>query len=53
MLRNNPVPLRLLVEMRNLAYPDHLWAMRYSELRQRDAEKVVRALLAALNVPAG
>ncbi len=44
-LRNNPARYKLLVEMRNLAYQDHIWAIRYEELRQRDAEKVVQALL--------
>ncbi|MFH1843708.1 MAG: LysM peptidoglycan-binding domain-containing protein [bacterium] len=44
-LRNNPARIKLLVEMRNLAFADHIWAMRYEQLRQRDAEKVVKALL--------
>jgi len=47
-LRNNPARYKLLVEMRNLAYEDHIWSIRYEELRQRDAEKVVEALLAAV-----
>ncbi len=47
-LRNNPARYKLLVEMRNLAYQDHIWSIRYEELRQRDAEKVVEALLAAV-----
>ena len=47
-LRDNPTRYKLLVEMRNLAYPEHIWAVRYSELRQRDAEKVVRALISVL-----
>ncbi len=47
-LRHNPASLKLLVEMRNLAYPEHVWALRHAEIRQRDAEKVVRALLDAL-----
>ena len=34
--------------MRNLAYEDHIWSIRYEELRQRDAEKVVQALRQAL-----
>jgi len=48
-LRNNPARYKLLVEMRNLAFADHIWAMRYEQLRQRDAEKVVKALLDGLN----
>jgi N-acetylmuramoyl-L-alanine amidase len=44
-LKNNPAGLKLLLEMRNLAYTDHAWALRFEQLRQRDAEKVVKALL--------
>lgn len=47
-LRENPARYKLLVEMRNLAYPEHVWAMRHAEIRQRDAEKVVQALLDGL-----
>ncbi len=47
-LRNNPARYKLLVEMRNLAFSDHIWAVRYEKLRQRDAEKVVKALLDGL-----
>ncbi|MBU0743655.1 LysM peptidoglycan-binding domain-containing protein [bacterium] len=48
-LRNNPARYKLLVEMRNLAFADHIWAVRYEQLRQRDAQKVVKALLDALS----
>ena len=47
-LRNNPLKYKLLVEMRNLAFDEHIWAIRYEQLRQRDAEKVVEALLSVL-----
>jgi LysM repeat protein len=47
-LRNNPIRYKLLVEMRNLAFDEHIWAIRYEQRRQRDAEKVVEALLSAL-----
>ncbi|MCP4293414.1 MAG: LysM peptidoglycan-binding domain-containing protein [bacterium] len=47
-LRNNPAKYKLLVEMRNLAFDDHIWAVRYEKLRNRDAEKVVQALLNGL-----
>lgn len=47
-LRDNPTTYKLLVEIRNLAYADHTWAVRYEQLRRRDAEKVVRALLDGL-----
>jgi len=48
-LRNNPARYKLLVEMRNLAFADHIWAIRYEELRQRDAVKIVQALLDRLD----
>jgi LysM repeat protein len=44
-LRNNPAPIRVMLELRNLAYTDHAWALRFEQLRQRDAEKVVRGLV--------
>ncbi len=50
-LRNNPATYKLLVEMRNLAFDDHIWAVRYEQLRRRDAEKVVQALLNGLADP--
>lgn len=46
-LRENPARYALLVEMRNLAYAEHVWAIRYEQLRQRDAEKVVKAVIEA------
>lgn len=48
-LRQNPARIKLLVEMRNLAFDEHVWAIRYEQLRQRDAEKVVRALMDAVD----
>lgn len=47
-LRDNPTTYKLLVEIRNLAFADHIWAVRYEQLRRRDAEKIVQALLAGL-----
>ena len=44
-LRNSPAPIGVMLELRNLAYTDHAWALRFEELRQRDAEKVVRGLV--------
>ncbi len=46
-LRDNPARFALLVEMRNLAFAEHVWAIRYEQLRQRDAEKVVKAVIEA------
>ncbi len=48
-LRNNPASISVMLEMRNLAYTDHAWALRFEELRQRDAEKVVRGLVEYVN----
>jgi len=44
-LRNNPARVKVILELRNLAYTDHTWALRFEQLRQRDAEKVVRGVL--------
>ena len=44
-LRNNPADVKVLIELRNMAYRDHVWALRFEELRHRDAEKVVHGLL--------
>jgi N-acetylmuramoyl-L-alanine amidase len=44
-LRNNPASVSVVLELRNLAYTDHAWALRYEQLRQRDAEKVVKGLI--------
>jgi N-acetylmuramoyl-L-alanine amidase len=48
-LRNNPASVRVVLELRNLAYTDHAWALRYEQLRQRDAEKIVKGLLDYVN----
>ncbi len=44
-LRNNPAGVKVLVELRNLAYVDHAWALRFEQLRHRDAEKIVKGVL--------
>jgi len=44
-LRNNPAHVKVILEVRNLAYTDHAWALRFEELRQRDAEKIVKGVL--------
>ncbi len=44
-LRNSPARISVMLELRNLAYTDHAWALRFEELRQRDAEKVVRGVV--------
>jgi LysM repeat protein/N-acetylmuramoyl-L-alanine amidase len=44
-LRNNPADYAVLVEIRNLAYDAQAWALRFEQLRQRDAEKLVKGIL--------
>ena len=44
-LRDNPADVKVLIEVRNMAYRDHVWALRFEDLRHRDAEKVVHGLL--------
>ena len=44
-LYKNPADVKVLIEVRNMAYRDHVWALRFEDLRHRDAEKVVRGLL--------
>ena len=44
-LRHNPAAVKVLVEVCNLAYVDHAWALRFEQHRQREAEKVVRGVL--------
>ena len=44
-LYNNPADVKVLIELRNMAYRDHVWALRFEQLRHRDAEKVVHGLL--------
>jgi len=48
-LRDNPASIALLIELRNMSYKDHSWAIRFAELRQRDAEKITEALLELLS----
>ena len=38
-LYNNPADVKVLIELRNMAYRDHVWALRFEDLRHRDAEK--------------
>ena len=52
-LRRNPITRKLLIEMRNLAYEEHVWSIRYDALQQRDAEKVVQALVDGLGTKDG
>jgi LysM repeat protein/N-acetylmuramoyl-L-alanine amidase len=44
-LRDNPAYVSVLIEICNLAYIDHAWALRFEELRQRYAQKIVKAVL--------
>ena len=44
-LRNNPAAVGVMFEIRNLAYRNNSWALRFEQYRQRDAEKVVKGIL--------
>ncbi len=44
-LRNNPAGVKVLLELRNLAYTNNAWSLRFEQYRHRDAEKVVKGLL--------
>ena len=47
-LQENPFLYKVLIEVRNIAYQDHSWALRYEEFRQQDAVNIAEALLAIL-----
>ncbi len=44
-LKNNPARAAVLIEIRNLAYADNSWAIRNEELRQEDAQRIVKGIL--------
>lgn len=44
-LRDNPAGVKLLLEVRNLAYTNNAWSLRFEQYRHRDAEKVVKGVL--------
>lgn len=41
----NKADFKILAEVRNLAYQEHAWALRFANTRQLDAERLVRGLL--------
>jgi LysM repeat protein len=45
-LRGNPADVSVLIELRNLAYAEDSWSLRFAEDRQADAERVLAGLLA-------
>ncbi|KAL0266222.1 UNVERIFIED_CONTAM: hypothetical protein PYX00_011940 [Menopon gallinae] len=45
-LRNAPIKYKLLVELRNVSSAEEAWALRFADMRQGDAEKVVKGILA-------
>ncbi len=47
-LNNNPAGAAVLVEVRNLAYTNNSWAIRNEELRQDDADRIVRGIVSYL-----
>lgn len=44
-LRNNSATHKLLIEIRNVSFQEHSWALRFANTRQGDALKIVRGLL--------
>jgi len=44
-LRGNDADFKMLAEVRNVAYQEHSWALRFANTRQLDAERLVRGLL--------
>jgi LysM repeat protein len=44
-LRDNPADVAVLVEMRNIAYSENSWALRFSKERQNDALRLVDGIL--------
>jgi len=44
-LDGNPAGAAVLIEIRNLAYPNNSWAIRNESLRQDDADRIVNGLL--------
>jgi len=44
-LKRNPAGVKIVLEVRNLAYTDAAWAIRFEQLRYRDAEKIVKGVL--------
>lgn len=48
-LRNNSLKYKVLLELRNVAWSEESWALRFSEMRQEDAERVVRGIISFFN----
>ena len=44
-LHENPAAAAVLVEIRNLAFPNNSWAIRNEKLRQVDADRIVKGLI--------
>jgi LysM repeat protein len=44
-LRDNPAEVAVLVELRNLAYSENSWALRFSNERHKDALRLVDGIL--------
>ncbi|MDC7235791.1 MAG: LysM peptidoglycan-binding domain-containing protein [Spirochaetales bacterium] len=48
-LSDNPAGASILIEVRNLAYASNAWAIRNEELRQDDADRIVRGIVSYYN----
>jgi N-acetylmuramoyl-L-alanine amidase len=44
-LRNNPAEHKVLIEVRNVAFKDQAWALRFANTRQMDAMKIVNGII--------
>ncbi len=47
-LRNNIVMTKLLIEVRNLAFPEEAWSIRSSKLRDQDSKILANGILKIL-----
>ena len=48
-LDGNPAGASVLIETRNLAYPNNSWAIRNENLRQNDADRIIRGIVSYVN----
>ncbi len=48
-LNSNPAGASVLIETRNLAYPNNSWAIRNEDLRQNDADRIIRGIVSYVN----
>jgi LysM repeat protein len=44
-LNDNPAPVAVLIEVRNISYPENAWAIRNDESREKDAVQIVNGII--------